>query len=57
MSAQAVLQEARPFLDELEQRLEVAVERYPGLVAVGGPHRGRVGRKTSAAAPRPSDGA
>ena len=36
MSAQAVLQEARPFLDELEQRLEVAVERYPGLVAAVG---------------------
>ena len=36
MSAQAVLQEARPYLDELEQRLELAVARYPGLVeAVG----------------------
>jgi geranylgeranyl pyrophosphate synthase len=36
MSAQAVLQEARPYLDELEQRLEVAVARHPGLVeAVG----------------------
>jgi len=33
VSAQALLQEARPFLDELEQRLEHAVERYPGLVA------------------------
>jgi len=31
-----VLQEARPYLDELEQRLELAVARYPGLVeAVG----------------------
>ena len=28
--------EARPFLDELEQRLELAVERYPGLVAAVG---------------------
>ena len=36
MSAQAVLQEARPYLDELEQRLELAVERYPGLVAAVG---------------------
>ncbi len=36
MTAQAVLQEARPYLDELEQRLEVAVARYPGVVeAVG----------------------
>jgi len=36
VSAQAVLQEARPYLDELEQRLELAVARYPGLVeAVG----------------------
>ena len=33
MRAQAVLQEARPYLDELEQRLEVAVAGYPGLVA------------------------
>ncbi len=36
MSAQAVLQEARPYLGELEQRLELAVERYPGLVATVG---------------------
>jgi geranylgeranyl pyrophosphate synthase len=36
VSAQAVLQEARPYLDELEQRLEAAVARHPGLVeAVG----------------------
>jgi geranylgeranyl pyrophosphate synthase len=36
MSAQAVLLEAKPFLDELEERLEAAVARYPGLVeAVG----------------------
>jgi geranylgeranyl pyrophosphate synthase len=36
MSAQAVLKEARPYLDELEQRLEIAVARHPGLVeAVG----------------------
>lgn len=36
MSAQAVLQEARPYLEELEERLERAVARYPGLVeAVG----------------------
>jgi geranylgeranyl pyrophosphate synthase len=36
LSAQAVLKEARPYLDELEQRLEVAVARHPGLVhAVG----------------------
>jgi len=36
MSAQAVLQEAAPYLDELEERLELAVERYPGLVATVG---------------------
>ena len=36
MSAQAVLAEAAPYLDELEQRLEAAVERYPGLVAAVG---------------------
>jgi geranylgeranyl pyrophosphate synthase len=36
VSAQAVLQEAQPYLDELEQRLELAVERYPGLVAAVG---------------------
>jgi geranylgeranyl pyrophosphate synthase len=36
MSAQAVLKEARPYLEELEQRLELAVARHPGLVeAVG----------------------
>jgi geranylgeranyl pyrophosphate synthase len=36
VSAQAVLKEARPYLDELEQRLELAVARHPGLVeAVG----------------------
>jgi geranylgeranyl pyrophosphate synthase len=36
VSAQAVLQEARPYLEELEQRLESAVARYPGLVAAVG---------------------
>jgi geranylgeranyl pyrophosphate synthase len=36
MSAQAVLQEAGPYLDELEHRLELAVARYPGLVAAVG---------------------
>ncbi|MGH3133223.1 MAG: polyprenyl synthetase family protein [Gaiellaceae bacterium] len=36
MTAQAVLLEAGPYLDELEQRLEVAVARYPGLVAAVG---------------------
>ena len=36
MSAQAVLQDARPYLDELEQRLVEAVESYPGLVATVG---------------------
>ncbi|MGH3066233.1 MAG: polyprenyl synthetase family protein [Gaiellaceae bacterium] len=36
MSAQAVLHAARPYLEELEERLELAVARYPGLVeAVG----------------------
>jgi geranylgeranyl pyrophosphate synthase len=36
VSAQSVLLEAKPFLDELEERLEAAVARYPGLVeAVG----------------------
>ena len=36
MSAQAVLAAARPYLDELEERLDAAVARYPGLVeAVG----------------------
>jgi geranylgeranyl pyrophosphate synthase len=36
VSAQAVLQEAGPYLEELEQRLESAVARYPGLVAAVG---------------------
>jgi geranylgeranyl pyrophosphate synthase len=36
MSAQAVLQEAGPYLDELEHRLELVVARYPGLVAAVG---------------------
>ena len=36
MSAQAVLQEAAPYLEELEDRLEAAVDRYPGLVAAVG---------------------
>jgi geranylgeranyl pyrophosphate synthase len=36
MTAQAILQQARPFLDELEDRLAAAVSRYPGrLEAVG----------------------
>jgi geranylgeranyl pyrophosphate synthase len=35
-TAQAVLQDARPYLDELEERLASAVARHPGLVeAVG----------------------
>ncbi len=34
--AQTVLQDAKPFLDDLEERLEAAVARYPGIVeAVG----------------------
>ena len=33
MTAQAVLETARPFLDELEDRLRAAAERRPGLVA------------------------
>jgi octaprenyl-diphosphate synthase len=33
---QVVLQEARPFLEELEQRLEAAVSRHPGLVVAVG---------------------
>jgi geranylgeranyl pyrophosphate synthase len=33
MNAQAVLETARPFLDELEERLRAATERRPGLVA------------------------
>ena len=36
MSAQEVLLAARPYLDELEERLEAAVARYPGLVAAVG---------------------
>jgi len=36
MSAQAVLEEAAPYLDELEQRLAEAVERCPGVVAAVG---------------------
>jgi len=36
VTAQALLQEAEPYLDELEQRLELAVARYPGLVAAVG---------------------
>jgi geranylgeranyl pyrophosphate synthase len=36
VSAQAVLQEAAPYLDELEQRLARAVEHCPGLVAAVG---------------------
>jgi geranylgeranyl pyrophosphate synthase len=36
VSARAVLQEAKPFLDDLEERLDLAVARYPGVVeAVG----------------------
>jgi geranylgeranyl pyrophosphate synthase len=36
VSAQALLREARPYLDELEERLRAAVARRPGLVeAVG----------------------
>lgn len=31
-AAQAVLQAARPYLDELEERLDAAVTRYPGVV-------------------------
>jgi geranylgeranyl pyrophosphate synthase len=36
MSAQAVLQHAEPYLDELEQRLATAVEHCPGIVAAVG---------------------
>jgi heptaprenyl diphosphate synthase len=43
--AQAVLQEARPYLDELEQRLEVAVAGYPGLVASVGENAVAAGGK------------
>jgi geranylgeranyl pyrophosphate synthase len=42
VSAQAVLQAARPYLDELEERLEAAVTRYPGVVE-------RVGRSAVSA--------
>ena len=45
MRAQAVLQEARPYLDELEQRLEVAVAGYPGLVASVGENAVAAGGK------------
>ena len=34
--AQNVLDEAQPFLDELEERLDAAVSHYPGLVAAVG---------------------
>ena len=34
MRPQAVLQDARPYLDELEMRLEAAVAHHPGLVQV-----------------------
>ena len=33
MTAQAVLQAARPYLDELEERLREATARFPGVVA------------------------
>ena len=33
MTAQAVLQAARPYLDELEERLREATARYPGVVS------------------------
>jgi geranylgeranyl pyrophosphate synthase len=33
MTAQAVLQAARPYLDELEERLRQATSRYPGVVS------------------------
>jgi geranylgeranyl pyrophosphate synthase len=36
VKAHVVLQEASPYLEELELRLEAAVERYPGLVAAVG---------------------
>jgi geranylgeranyl pyrophosphate synthase len=36
VTAQAVLREAEPYLDELEQRLVLAVEHNPGLVAAVG---------------------
>jgi len=36
VNADAVLQEASPYLVELEERLVAAVDRYPGLVAAAG---------------------
>ena len=36
MSAQAVLQAARPYLDELEERLREETSRYPGVVSTVG---------------------
>jgi octaprenyl-diphosphate synthase len=36
LTAQSILREARPYLEELEQRLDAAVDRYPGLVAAVG---------------------
>jgi geranylgeranyl pyrophosphate synthase len=45
VSAQAVLQEAEPYLEELEQRLESAVARYPGLVAAVGQNAVAAGGK------------
>ena len=33
MSAQAVIQAARPYLDELEERLREATARYPGVAS------------------------
>jgi geranylgeranyl pyrophosphate synthase len=41
VAAQTVLEEAQPYLDELEERLESTVARYPGLVAAVG--RGAIG--------------
>jgi geranylgeranyl pyrophosphate synthase len=43
--AQAVLQQARPYLDELDGRLENAVEHCPGLVADVGRNAVRAGGK------------
>jgi len=40
-----VLQEAEPYLEELEQRLESAVARYPGLVAAVGQNAVAAGGK------------
>ena len=36
VAAQTVLEEAQPYLDELEQRLESTVARHPGVVAAVG---------------------